>query len=183
MDLIELRRAARWKYELGRMLIAAPAGLAALLLVFVVLWVHPYTTVATALALGALLVSLSLAYSVWGGPLARAVFPALGAALLPFALPPIAFRVAERLGLPMSAELCFVSCLVSGAAAAGFLAWVARGVVRGRRRLLVAAGFLAAVGGAMSCTQFGMNGVGPMLLGLGATLIPVYLLARPRPTG
>lgn len=182
MDLAELRRTARWKYELGRMLIAAPAGLAALLLVLVALWLQQGTTVAAALFFGALLVTLSLGYSLWGGPLARAVFPALGAALLPLAVPPLAFGVADRLGLPNSASLCFVSCLFSGAAAAGFLAWVARDVARGRRRLLTAAGLLAAVGGAVSCVQFGMDGVGPMILGLVATLTPITLLARPRPT-
>ena len=182
MDLIELRRAARWKYEFGRLLIAAPAGLAALLLVLVALFLHRDTTGATALTLGVVLVTFSLGYAVWGGPLARAVFPALGAALLPFTVPPLAFGVADRLGVPRSMELCFVTCLFSGVLAAGFLAWVVRGVVRGRRRLLAAAGLLAAVGGALSCVQFGMNGVGPMLLGLGATLTPIYLLARPRLT-
>jgi hypothetical protein len=151
--------------------------------VFVItaLWMGQ-TNLTIALAVGGLMVALALGYGVWGGPLARAVFPAVGAALLPLLLPSLAFRLADAWGLPNGPGLCLAACLFSGAAAAGFIGWVVRDVRQKRQAIIAASGLLAAVGGTMSCLRLGMMGVSPYLVGLALVLAPL-LVARGRRVG
>ena len=129
MDSRELQRAARWKYEQGRALLALPAALAALALV---LLSYPLGSRPDALnlVLGGVLVLLSFHSASRGGPFSRAVFPALGAALLPMSLPPLAFRLGAAWWRLTPEELCLWACLFSGAAAAGLLAFLTRRVDR-----------------------------------------------------
>lgn len=177
MDSTELRRAARWKYELGRLWVALPAGIAALVLVVVALSLWRSVTV---LGVGALLVALSLGYGVWGRRLARAVFLGLGAALIPLILPSVAMHWALARGVSEFSALCFGACGVSGSLAGALIAWTSRSVTRGRRAVLLAAGGLAAVGGALTCIRFETPGVLLLLAGLGLVLTPCYALARPQ---
>ena len=177
MDSTDLRRAARWKYELGRLWVALPAGIAALVLVVgaVSLW-----RTMSVLGVGALLVALSLGYGFWGRWLARAVFLGLGAALIPLVLPSVAMNWGLARGVGDPATLCLVACVVSGGLAGAIIVWTSRWVTRGRRPILLAAGLLAAVGGALTCIQFETPGVLLLLSGLGLVLAPCYALVRPQ---
>ena len=177
MDSTELRRAARWKYELGRLWVALPAGIAALVLVVGALSLWRTMSV---LGVGALLVALSLGYGFWGRRLARAVFLGLGAALIPLVLPSIAMNWAMARGVGDPATLCLAACVVSGGLAGVLIVWTSRRVTQGRRLILLAAGVLAAVGGALTCIQFETPGVLLLLAGLGLVLAPSYALVRPQ---
>lgn len=174
MDSTELRRAARWQYELGRLWVALPAGVAALVLVVAALSLWRAVSV---LGLGALLVALSLGYGFWGQRLARAVFVGLGAALIPLVLPTLAMEWALARGVGDPATLCLAACLASGGLAGALIAWTSRRVTRGRRPILLAAGVLASVGGALTCIRFETPGVLLLLVGLGLVLVPCYALA------
>jgi hypothetical protein len=173
MEPIELRRRARFAYELGRARAAAPAAIASLLLGALV---SRCEAPANSAWLSLPLAAVAFAFAVRGRGVGRAVWPSLGAGTIAGMLPLVARAVCP-------ADLCHVACLsacaLGGAGAGALLAALA---ARDDEPAEYAAAALCVAGLAASlgCSLAGIVGVATMIaaaIGAGA---PVWRLAHAR---
>jgi hypothetical protein len=179
MDSIEPVLKARMSYELGRLRVALPGViLAVVIAAFVLVAPHPPAAPWLGLALGL----LALLGGLWRRAFLRAVVPGLLAGLIPLLAPTVALRVGMGCGLRDCTALCIVTCLVSGVAAGLVIGRLSQRIAQERRTFLLVAGGLGTLVGSMTCLQFGAVGLGLLALGYMASVVPSWLGSRVVPT-
>jgi hypothetical protein len=166
---------ARLSYELGRLRVGLPGGIAAAALIAYSLS-RPHA--AEAPMIGGLLLLGVLAAGAWHRDTARAVLPGLAAGLVPLFVPAVAMRAGMGCGLRDCTALCLVSCLLGGLAAGGFIAWRSRALAEGRRVFLGVAGAIGTLAGALGCLEFGAIGLLLLVGGFAIILSPTWILTR-----
>ncbi len=175
MDSTELRKRARWSYELGRLRVALPGVVAAATLVLYALG-RPHSS--SAPLLGGLLLLGALGAGLWRRFSARAVLPGLAAGLVPFLVPTLAMRAGMGCGLRDCTTLCLLSCLGGGLAAGALIAWKSTVLMDGRRMFLFVAGGIGTLAGGLGCLEFGAMGLLLLVGGYAVVLSPTWLLTR-----
>jgi len=134
---------------------------------------------ALALACGAALVALTVAFrwrgQVWG----RAVWPGLAAGLPPLVLP-FLMREANQVCVGETCcSLCLIGCVGGGIVAGVMVGRRAASLDGGRWSFLAAAGTLALLAGAPACAFAGLVGLAGLLVGFTLGTAPVVLARAP----
>jgi hypothetical protein len=177
MDLAQLERRARLRYELGRVRWAALGALPVLLLGCVALCLTQRPLSTLCFGLGALASALVM---LWHGQTAqRAVLPGLAAGIVPLALSLCANQI-HHCGADGCSSFCAPACTLGGTLAGLGVMAVARRRGLGLRFVLAASG-VALLTGAMGCTCVGYSGVLGLGVGYVLGLLPSFFFRARRP--
>jgi len=168
---------ARRAYERGRLQAALWwAAPLALLAAWTASWCrYP----ALAVACGAALVLLTVAFRWRGQVWARAVWPGLAAGLPPLVLPFLMREASQVCVGEVCCSLCLVGCVGGGALAGVLVGRRAASLGEGRGAFLAAAGTLALLTGAPACAFAGVIGLAGLLLGFAGGTAPVMIARAP----
>jgi len=168
IELQQLEKKARRRYELGRLRRAligcAPIALFAL----IALALHGAEL--RALALASVLVSLSLIMLFYGRDLQRAVLPGVMAGLAPFTLA-YASSLMSGCGAAGCSTSCMVACAIGGFAAGLSVAAVGRALKAGATFWFASAG-VAGLVGLMGCACVGVSELIGLAAGISLGFLP-----------
>lgn len=171
-DLDQTQRRARFHYEWVR----ARRALLGFLPVFgLVGAVCAFTDrPERALALGLVLFMLGAATLWYGRDLRRAVLPGVAAGVIPLLLVLAAHHIEHHCAGPTCTSLCLAAC-VTGGAFAGF--WVGASSIarQARAGFWFVASSVALLTGAMACARLGIAGLGGLLAGYLAGMLPSWI--------
>ncbi|HLV64401.1 MAG TPA: hypothetical protein VKY73_01255 [Polyangiaceae bacterium] len=168
IDVVGLRKRARFAYELGRLRLSILGVVPVLLVVLAAASVA--NRPASTLAFGAATILAGGALLWYGREPRKAVFPGIAAGLVPLVLSLCAGRV-HTCGVNGCGTLCVPACALGGVVAGLAVARVAA-----RRGLglwfFIPASALCLLTGAMGCACLGYSGVVGLVVGFGAGLVP-----------
>jgi hypothetical protein len=173
MERRELLAQARRAYASGRRRVAARTLFLSVPMAGVALATCRHLLVGVPLA--AVLVIASAALAHRGGVAGRAVFPGLLAGLAPMLLPLTACVGCSLEGAGI-ARVCFPACVAGGALGGAVLWAIASRVGEGRRELVLVAGTIASVAGALGCVILGATGVLVTVAALVVSSAPAMLI-------
>jgi hypothetical protein len=173
LDLARVRKKARTAYELARVRRAVVGFAPALLLVAVAALLA--RSLGDVAPFGCAMFVIGVVALWYGRDPKRAVLPGLLAGLVPFVLTLAAMRMGHVCFGASCTNVCLAACTLGGLGA-GF----AIGHVGVRRRYgagyYLAASAVSVATGAMGCVCLGWAGLGGLVLGYGAGVVPALLV-------
>lgn len=173
MEPRELLAQARRSYESGRRRLAARTLLLSVPMAGAGLAACRHLLVGLPLALALVIVGAALAHR--GGVAGRAVIPGLLAGLAPMLLPLTACVGCSLDGAGLE-RVCFPACVAGGLVGGAVLWATSARVGEGRREMVLVAGTLASIAGALGCLLLGVTGIVTMIAALVVSSAPAMLV-------
>ena len=169
IDVVAIERRLRTRYELARFGRALAGVMPAVAVVWLAAAVasRPWSAV----AFGASMLFAGVILLWYGREPRRALLPGLGAGMVPLGLALAANRWGHVCTGDGCTSLCLPTCVAGGVIAGLLVASVGHRYRRGLG-FWVGASAVALLTGAMGCACIGYAGVGGLLLGFGAGLVP-----------